>query len=142
MIVLNNSYYLLLALLSIIGGIKVLLHLKKNNNYRLTVEKAAYVISYSFFITYISFSLAMYGLSYHKSLIKKEAKLVAYDKFRTNTIVYDIGDKRFTSSHNIYQYKGYNNRKGFIKKHKVVLQVKEPIDGLYLIYDIKLEPIL
>lgn len=58
----------------------------------------------------------MYGLSYHMSLIKKEAKLVAYDKFRTNSIVYDIGDKRFTSSHNIYQYKGYNNRKEFIKK--------------------------
>ena len=140
MVVINNSYYLLLALLSIIiGGIKILLHLKKNNNYSLTVEKAAYVISYSFFITYICFSLVMYGLSYHKSLINIDAKFV--DKLRTNSIVYDIGDKRFTSSHNIYQYKGYNNRKEFIKKHKVVLQVKEPIDGVYLIYDIKLVPI-
>lgn len=121
MIVLNNSYYLLLALLSIIGGIKVLLHLKKNNNYRLTVEKAAYVISYSFFI-YISFSLAMYGLSYHKSLIKKEAKLVAYDKFRTNTIVYDIGDKRFTSSHKSFYNPCFYARKSIKSLNVVELQ--------------------
>ncbi len=122
MIVLNNSYYLLLALLSIIGGIKVLLHLKNNNNYRLTVEKAAYVISYSFFITYISFSLAMYGLSYHKSLIKKEAKLVAYDKFRTNTIVYEIGDKRFTSSHKSFYNPCFYARKSIKSLNVVELQ--------------------
>ena len=139
MIATNYLYYLLIALLSIICGIVLLLHLKKNNN-RLTVEKVAYILSYSFFICYICFGLAMYGLSNYKSIKKIEAKFVAYDINRTNSIVYDIGNKRYTTSFNVCQYVGHNE-KDFIRNHKVVLEVKEPINGLYLISNITLDSI-